>query len=80
VRLSRYWSRIGFTDKINSKVLDIPVKEGGRNFSSGERRLLMIARALLTKKRILLLDEPFKDLDAHYVNQDLIYPGLYETR
>jgi ABC-type multidrug transport system fused ATPase/permease subunit len=62
-------SRIGFPNKEGLQVLDTPVVEGGRNFSSGERKLLMIARALLTKKKILLMDEPFRDLDGLYVDQ-----------
>jgi len=44
--------------------LDYPITDGGKNLSAGEKKILMIARALLTNKKILLLDEPFKDLDA----------------
>lgn len=43
--------------------LDYRVDEGGRNLSAGQRKILLIARALLTGKKIFLMDEPFKDLD-----------------
>ncbi len=48
--------------------LDTPIIEGGRNISTGQRKLLLIARALLTNKMIILLDEPFADLDVVFKN------------
>ncbi len=44
--------------------LDLPVMEQGLNLSAGQQKLLRISRALLTRKKILLLDEPFSGLDA----------------
>ena len=43
--------------------LDFKLEDGGKNISSGERTMLQFARALLTRKQILLLDEPFRNLD-----------------
>ena len=38
-------------------VLDSRVEEGGANFSVGERSLLVLARAMLAKPKLLLMDE-----------------------
>ena len=57
-------SDLGFISDSSTEILDQAVKEGGRNLSAGQRKLLMLARAFLTNKKIMLLDEPFNDLDT----------------
>lgn len=46
------------------KPLDTALEEGGANLSPGERKKLLLTRALLKDARILALDEPLNHLDA----------------
>jgi ATP-binding cassette subfamily C protein LapB len=43
--------------------LDLPIAEGGRGLSGGQRTLVGLTRLLLAKPAVLLLDEPTANLD-----------------
>ncbi len=44
--------------------LDFPIAEGGSNLSSGQRQRVLLARTIVARPRVLLLDEADTNLDA----------------
>lgn len=45
--------------------LDMPVAQGGLNFSGGQRQRLAIARAVIRRPSVYLFDDAFSALDVH---------------
>ncbi|GAA4271573.1 ABC transporter ATP-binding protein [Aquimarina gracilis] len=53
-----------FEDEKNQLQLDSKIGDLGNNLTSGQQKILMYCRALLTKKPILILEEPLKELNT----------------
>ncbi len=63
-----------FVDKFSSK-LDTIISEDGNNISGGQRQRLCIARAILKKPKVILMDEPTSSLDN--ISENSIMNNLF---
>ena len=64
--LKRVLSLVGLASQVNAwpDGLDTGIEEGGQSLSGGQRRRLAVARALLRRAAVTLLDEPTEGLEA----------------
>lgn len=70
-------ARLSGVDRIAAKHplgLAMPITEKGRNLSGGQRQLIALARALLPRPRVLILDEPTSAMDT--MNEKLFVARL----
>ena len=56
--------QVGLGDVIARRGLDLVLNTQGAGLSGGERRRIGLARAILSRRPLILLDEPTADLDA----------------
>lgn len=58
-----YMNKLGLEKFGNKESLDKVIKNNGMNFSGGERRRLSFIRTILKQADIIILDEPFANVD-----------------
>ena len=71
LRLAKLQSRVD-----NEQGLDMAIEEGGGNLSIGEQQLVSLARALLRKSKLVLIDEATANVD--YQTDAVIQQALAE--
>ena len=62
-KLFNILSVTGVDKLVNANGTDTIITENGKNFSGGQRQRVMLARALYKDADLLILDEPFNELD-----------------
>lgn len=53
--------------------LDAVLAEGGGNLSGGQRQMIAIARVILLRRQIMILDEAFAGIDKDHISQIISY-------
>ena len=78
--LIRILGRLGLHRFASPQGLDHPIEEAGKNLSGGERKRICLARSLLRRSPILILDEPLANVDPDTARliEDVI-TGLEDT-
>jgi len=69
--------KVHMNHKFKQFGLSSDVKEGGENFSAGEKQLLCIARAILNKNKVILVDEATSSIDN--VTEETIIESIHEN-
>jgi ABC-type multidrug transport system fused ATPase/permease subunit len=67
---------VGLDDFLEDKTLDYQIENNGNNISIGEKQLICIARALIKKSKIILMDEATANID--YRNESILKQNINE--
>ena len=74
------FQQIGADDWLRRIGLDSALKEDGINLSGGQRQMIAVARAILYKKPVLVLDEAFASVDQEHIGRIMeLLSGMQEN-
>ena len=68
---------VGLEDFMKDKTLDYEIENNGNNISIGEKQLICIARALIKKSKIILMDEATANID--YKTETFLQNSINES-
>ena len=76
IEINKLLNEVGLNEFLENKNLDYNIEENGNNISVGEKQLLCIARALIKKTKILLMDEATANID--YKTESILKKNIHE--
>jgi ABC-type multidrug transport system fused ATPase/permease subunit len=76
LEINKLLNEVGLNDFLEYKNLDYNIEENGNNISVGEKQLLCIARALIKKTKIILMDEATANID--YRTESILKKNINE--
>ena len=76
IEISNLLYEVGLSDFLQCKNLDYIIEDNGNNISVGEKQLLCIARALIKKTKIILMDEATANID--YRTESILKKNINE--
>ena len=79
--INKMIKEVGLEDFMYDKNLDYIITENGSNISIGEKQLICVARALLKKSKIIIMDEATANIDykTETVLQNSINQGMKDS-
>ena len=76
IDITKLLYEVGLTEFLENKNLDYLIEDNGNNISVGEKQLLCIARALIKKTKIILMDEATANID--YKTESILKKNINE--
>ena len=76
IEINKLLVEVGLSEFLEGKDLDYKIEDNGNNISVGEKQLLCIARALIKKTKIILMDEATANID--YKTESSLKKNIHE--